>query len=326
MTNTLINTDTDADAIEQFKQLLKQPEQCLQLAGEICRKENLPEECTRMEGGSQLVVLVSDKYILKIFYPVDGEFCRNEALFLEQIQQSPLSIHTPHIYSSGSHGQYPYIVMEKLQGIPLNKIWKDLSDEEKLTVISKLGKAIRQLHSLPVERFRDASFDWHTLIDGQMENLIKNHQGYKLAEKWLSQLEEYMDFPSLDAHNPAHMVPLHTEFMGDHIFVKRENGGIICSGLIDFEPSMVGHVEYEFCAPGVFVTQGNPKLFRLFLTSYGLPETELTPQLSRRVMMFVLLHRYCDMNWFVSLIPDHFHFETLAQLEKYWFGFTLKTD
>ena len=83
---------------------------------------------------------------------------------------------------------------------------------------------------------------------------------------------------------------------------------------------MVGHAEYEFCAVGLFLSQGDKDLFRLFLSSYGYGDSDLTAELSRRILGFLLLHRYSNLNWFLTFIPANRRFTRLAQLEQYWYG------
>jgi hypothetical protein len=46
----------------------------------------------------------------------------------------------------------------------------------------------------------------------------------------------------------------------------------------------------------------------------------LTPDLSRRIMIFLLLHRYGNLRRFLGLIPPDLRFTTLPQLEQYLYG------
>jgi hygromycin-B 7''-O-kinase len=173
---------------------------------------------------------------------------------------------------------------------------------------------------LPVDFFAAAPFRWHPFIDSQKESLLERHRNWGLDPSWLSQIPEYMAGISLDVHGPAYMAPLHTELMQEHIFIEKRGNDWTLSGLIDFEPSMVGHREYEFCAVGLFITRGDRDLFRLFLSSYGYTDAELTPDLNRRIMIFLLLHRYGNLRRFLGLIPPDLRFTTLPQLEQYLYG------
>lgn len=295
--------------IDTFDQLLQQPELCQQLARDICQKHNLSGDCVRITEGSALVFALGDHTILKIFAPEDAEFFQTEAEFLIRLHEK-LPIATPELVFSGWWEPYPYIIMERLQGIPLKQIWNTLLQAEKCDLMGQLGRAVRALHDLPPFH----SLDWHPFIDHQRQNLLVNHRNFGLAQEWLDQLVAYVDSLAIDFHDPAQMVPLHTELMQEHIFVQREGDRWKLSGLIDFEPSMIGHREYEFCAVGLFLTQGDKNLFQTFLAAYGYAEFDV----SRRIMIFLLLHRYCNLNWFFTFLPQPM--TTLQQLEQFWFS------
>ncbi|MCP5047746.1 MAG: phosphotransferase, partial [bacterium] len=307
----------DINEQREFDRLRKQPGPCLELVRGICKEHNLPLNCTRTKDGSQLVFESGDSYIIKIFSPQFGDCFRTETIFLKQLH-GQLPIHTPLLHASGYWEKYPYIIMEKLRGVLLKVVWDELSGDDRRDIVCQLGEAVRSLHSLPVQLFSEVPFHWDVFIDRQWENILDHHRGFGLREEWLSQLVGYMESFPLDIHDAGRMVPLHTELMKEHVFVRKERDRWIISGLIDFEPAMVGHVEYEFCSLGLFITRGDRDLFRLFLSSYGYSDGELDDRLSRRIMMFLLLHRYCDLEWFLEFIPSQLQLTELGQLEDYW--------
>lgn len=303
----------------EFEQLLQQPEQCLKLARAICAHHNIAPDGARITGGSRLLYATADHHIIKIFPPHEPEFFETETVFLANLHKRlPISI--PHLSAAAYWGKHPYIVMDQLEGSPFGDIFPSLSDSEQRRLIMQLGQAVRAMHELPIGLFRAAPFDWHSFIDDQQRSLLTHHRSFGLGEPWLAQLSEYIDRVPLDLHDAAQMVPIHTELMREHIFVRKEGADWIISGLIDFEPSMIGHREYEFCAVGLFITPGRSDLFRLFLSSYGYRDTELTEQLSRRIMKLLLLHRYSNLKWFMTLIPREINLSNLHQLEQYWFS------
>jgi hygromycin-B 7''-O-kinase len=232
-----------------------------------------------------------------------------------------LPIATPRLEVADIWGKFPYIIMERLSGEILSVVFKSLTPDAKRQIIIQIAEAIRAMHRLPQDLFRAAPCAWHPFIDSQQANLLANHQNFGLDNHWISQLTSYCDSIPMDLHNADRMAPLHTELMLEHLFVTQNGTDWNLSGLIDFEPSMIGHHEYEFCAVGLFITRGNRDLFRRFLSSYGYAESELTPDLSRRIMKFLLLHRYSNLKWFMTMIPPERNMTALAQLEQYWFGF-----
>jgi len=303
----------------ELEYLQQHPEVCMTFARGICQKHHISGEYSRMADGSQPVFATEDRRMIKIFSPQDREEAKNEAFFLERLHRR-LPIATPRLDAFDNWDGYPYIIMEQLDGIPLNRVWSSLAYEEKFRIVRQLGEVVRVLHSLPVTLFADAPFQWDAFIEHQRAALLENHQRFGLAPEWLAQLSDYMDAYPLNLHDSKLMAPLHTEFMLEHLFVKQEGSEWRISGLIDFEPSMAGQREYDFCAVGIFITQGNSSLFREFLLSYGYADADLTDELRRRIMMWLLLHRYCNLNWFLTLIPENVRVTKLKELERYWFG------
>jgi hygromycin-B 7''-O-kinase len=273
----------------------------------------------RIEGGTNLVYASSDGSILKIFPPHEVSFFQTECAFLKYLY-GRLPVHTPALHAADDWDDFLYIIMEQIQGTPLTHVWGSLSLAERCSIVSQIGEMVRSLHGLPTYPLADLPVKWDAFIDQQQANLLSNHTAYGLPPEWLDQLPNYIDAIPLDLHNPARMAPLHTELMQEHLFVKPEGNGWVISGLIDFEPSMVGHREYELGAVGLFITQGDHELWRMFLSAYGFQQADLTPELSRRIMKWVLLHRYSNLQWFLTLIPEGVPKTKFEHLEQYWFG------
>ncbi len=303
----------------EFENLRKDSDLGLRVAGAISRKHGLSCDCRVVTVRSQLVFSSADRHIIKVFAPEDADFHNAETVFLTHLYQR-LPLPTPELTASGHWGNLPYIIMEKIRGIPLDRVWSELPPTEQRRVVEQLGEGVRALHSLPIEPFAAAPFKWDPFIDHQRKALLENHRGYGLDQAWIEQLHHYIDDCPLEPHNPDCLVPLHTELMQEHIFVRETRWRWTVSGFIDFEPSMVGHAEYEFCAAGLFLSRGDRDLFRLFMSSYGYDDSDLNDELSRRIMGFLLLHRYSNLKWFLTFLPPEAHLTRLGELERYWYG------
>jgi hygromycin-B 7''-O-kinase len=303
---------------------------CLELARRVCRQHHLSGECARIGNETQAVFAVDTHTVIKFFAPTPADAFENETTFLRGLC-GQLPIRTPELYAAGHldgapysdgapYDGAPYIVMEYLPGVALDHLWETLSSKDKCAILSQLGEAVRALHALSTEAFRGAACDWRVCIEQQREHLCDHHRAFGLDDVWAAQLPAYVNGLTIDLHDPAHLVPLHTELMPEHIFLTPTDAGWQVSGLIDFEPAMVGRREYEFGAVAVFLSQGNSALLRAFLRAYGYTNAELTPAFGRQLMIGLLLHRYCNLNWFLSLIPAERRGTTLGQLEEFWFG------
>ena len=84
-------------------------------------------------------------------------------------------------------------------------------------------------------------------------------------------------------------VLLNADITDEHVLVVNRNGYWRFSGVIDFGDAMMGHPHYEFVAPLVCLTLGEPPLSQTLVESYGL---ELTPALAERLTTYCLLHKY----------------------------------
>lgn len=305
---------------EGFVTLLQDDKACLHMAQGICANHHLAFDGARVQAGSHLLFAIGDTLMLKIFAPEESPFYETEKLFLTHLE-GKLPIRTPGLQAAGTWERYPYLIMEKIPGVPLSAVWATLDQQQQQTLVRQIGEAVKTLHAVPTDALMPSPWNWTTFIDRQRQNLLTNHEKLGLEPHWLNQLEEYVATVTIDFHEQQNMVPLHTELMPDHFFVNPADGEWRLSGLIDFEPALVGLREYDFAAVGVFLTQGNPALFRTFLTAYGYQVTDLTDDFRRRLMILLLLHRYCRLSWFLQLIPASYQMTRLAQLEAYWFAF-----
>ena len=100
------------------------------------------------------------------------------------------------------------------------------------------------------------------------------------------------------AHPEVPLVLLHTELTSLNLLVdETADGGWALSGLVDFEPAMLGPPEYELVAPAIFLCGGEGGLLRRVLGAYGYPESQMNAALARRLMDYTLLHRYSHLGF-----------------------------
>jgi len=109
---------------------------------------------------------------------------------------------------------------------------------------------------------------------------------------------------------------LHTEVMREHLLVERQNGAWHISGLVDFEPAMIGAREYEWAAVGIFLTCAEPGLLAALLDAYG---AEVDDELPLRIMAYALLHRYSNLPWYLERLPAPDKIGDLEALARRWF-------
>jgi hygromycin-B 7''-O-kinase len=298
----------------EFRKLLGEEELCAELAGRIAESHGLELPGQRIEQGSNLLYRLGDRLVLKVFSRNEADFRNNEALFLKKLN-GKLSVKTPALHNTGELEGYPYLIMDRLEGSPLETVWDTLDRPVRLKLSKEIGSLLKELHGLPPELARGCVPEWSTFIEDQMENIVDNHAGYGLDPSRIDEIIDFIDdFPPIEEY--VSPVVCHTEIMREHLFVTGRGQNTRLSGIIDFEPSMLAVPQYDLCAVGLFVTSGDPELFGAFLESYGSSGDTSVPSITR----MLLLHRYSNMNWFISMLPVDLRASDLLTIGDYWYG------
>lgn len=295
-----------------FADLLRDDSACRSLAERVSSENGVPFRGRRILEGSTILFRTGHGHIIKIFSSEEPEFCSNEASWL-RLLQNRLPVRVPRLKATGTFSGYPYIIMEEITDLPLKRNWKKLSPRNRRSLMVQIADLLRELHSIPLREAPSVHTDWSSFISGQKENLESNHRGFGLGEARLEEVIEFVrDTPPVESTSPG--VLCHTEIMLEHLFMRYEKGRPRLTALIDFEPSMQAVPEYDMCAVGVFVSQGERGLFKRFLKGYG---HDGNPNDTMRML---LLHRYSNLKWFISTLPSALREASLGDLARFWFS------
>lgn len=299
---------------DDFADLLKDDGACSRIASGIAGRHRFGPAGERVRKGSNMLYGIGSESILKLFRREEGDFRDNEALFLGSLA-GRLSVDVPELQATGEHDGYPYLIMSRIGGTPLDKVYATMDKLELTSVASSAGALVREMQSLPVGTVEGCVPEWSTFIRSQKDNLADNHAGYGLEE---SRIQEALDI--VDDMEPVEEyrqpVICHTEIMPEHLFISSDKGAPRLTALIDFEPSMLAVPQYELCAVGLFLSGGDPDLYRSFMDSLQ-PDFDHSPG---TVMRMLLLHRYSNMNWFIGMLPEGLRDADLMTMADYWFG------
>lgn len=267
---------------------------------------------TNTVGGSMPVFGVNDDLIVKLFPHTRQPHFNTEVAALRRLAgKTPFAV--PEIKSAGDFGSWFYVIMTRVPGVQLASLWREADDAKKQTLLTNLGVAFKALHGVTAATAEETA-TWRAFMTQQVSNCVEHHRNVKLPEPLVAQIPDYIA-PVLPVIETAPVVFLHTEMMLEHIFFDPDN--LTVSGLIDFEPSAMGAVEYDFTGLPIFITQGRPQLLRAFLDGYGYNWTESSPRL---LMTYLLLHRYSNLNWFLNLLGDRRpqSIDRLEEIERVW--------
>jgi hygromycin-B 7''-O-kinase len=268
----------------------------------------------RYDSGSLPVYALGDRHVLKLFPPHEREHAAVEARVLAALDGA-LPLPTPQLLAASDHEGWPYLLMSQLQGQRLVDAWPALTTPERDHIADTLGAAIAALHAVDTTPLIDLPPDWDGFFAAQAASAVERQAARGLAAHWLDQLG-----PFLARWLPppgARRVLLHTEIMREHLFVERTAGGVRLSGLIDFEPAMIGASEYEFASVGLFVACGDARVLSCVLRAYGYAAHALDEALSCRLMAHALLHRYSNLPWYLRRLPA-VDATTIEQLAARW--------
>jgi hygromycin-B 7''-O-kinase len=178
----------------------------------------------------------------------------------------------------------------------------------------EVGAALAALHATATDELAPLAVDWPRFMDAQRASCRDRQLARGLGAPWVDAVGDFLArwTPSDDGAR----VLLHTEVMREHLLVERREGAWHITGLIDFEPAMLGAPEYELAAVGIFLTCAEPGLLRVLLDAYG---AEVDDELPLRIMAYALLHRYSNLRWYLERLPVLDDVGDLESLARRWF-------
>lgn len=306
-----------ADTAASFERIRRDDAALLPGVRAICARHGLLGSPSRFAAGSLPVYAIGDDTVVKLYPPIDAEHFTTERTVLLALENR-LPLPTPALLAAGELDAWTYVVMRRLHGEPLHLAWPTIPPRDRAALMETLGASLAALHATPIAPTDPLRIDWSAFLARQRAHCAERHRARGLDAAWSDQIDAFLDATPLDATAP---VLLHTEVMREHLLVREHDGHWTLSGLVDFEPAMVGAREYELGSVGVFVTCGEPGLLGRLLRAYGLPPAALDEALQRRAMAYALLHRYSNLAWYLQRLPPPSTVTTLAALAARWWAY-----
>jgi hygromycin-B 7''-O-kinase len=279
----------------------------------IRRELGLGDGVERFATGSVPVFAVGARHVVKLFPPAERAFFETEWAALTHLDGCP-AIPAPRPVASGQRGAWFYVVMTRLPGVAMVEAWPSIELDDRLRLIREVGAALAALHATPTGALRALAVDWPAFVDAQRVSCRERQQVKGLGSPWVDAVEDFL--ARWTPRDDGARVLLHTEVMRQHVLVERHQGAWRLSGLIDFEPAMLGAPEYELASAGVFLTCAEPRLLRVFLEAYGARADGALPY---RIMAYALLHRYSNLRWYLERLPVPEGVRDLEALARAWF-------
>ena len=279
---------------ESFRAFRAEPAQWLQTALDIARSHGLAGTAPHVfSTGTNLVMALDEKFILKIFPPVLRSQFDSERGSLAQLR-GRLRVAIPEIVVEGERDGWPYLVITRLSGILGTQAWPSLLEEDKERVLTEIGETIADVQRAPVGALARIEPGWDHFMHGQIEGCRARHERLGLPRKFLDGLDELLrDAVTLVALDKPPVI-LTGEYIPENFLLSPYGSGWHLAGLIDFGDVMTGRGEYDLLGPSAFMTAGMSRRMRSLFEGFGYSATDINPDLKRRLMALMLLHRASD--------------------------------
>jgi hygromycin-B 7''-O-kinase len=243
--------------------------------------------------GTNLVVALDDRLILKIFPPLLRSQFVSERISLSQLR-GRLRVPIPEIVVEGERDQWPYLVVTRLSGILGTQAWPALPEDQKERILAEIGETIAEVQRVPVDGLSDIEPRWDQFIAQQIERCRARHERLGLPGKYLDGLDDLLRDATSLIPLDAPPVILTGEYIPENFLLSREGSGWRLSGLIDFGDVMTGWGEYDLLGPSAFMAAGIPRRVRSLFAGFGYSSVDMNFTLQRRLMALLLLHRASD--------------------------------
>ncbi|WP_437956004.1 phosphotransferase [Sorangium sp. So ce119] len=265
--------------------------------------------------GTNVVVSNDAGQIIKLFPPFLRHQFEAERLSLARFH-GKVPATTPELLHEAELDGWPYLVMSRLPGRPLEEVWPALSGAERVEALARIGEIMRAAHALPTDGLESIDLGWDTFVERQIAGCESRHRRMGLPGHLVSQIPSYLE--SARGLLPGAVVPvlLTGEYTPENLLVTRTGERWSVTGMLDFADACLGPREYDQLGPCLFLAAGNADLQRAFLCSYGYPLTDLTPSLSHKLMALSLLHRYSNLRFQLRMAGWESEVSSLAELEQ----------
>lgn len=267
----------------------------------------------RFPEGSVPVYAIGERLVVKLFPPGERAFFETECAALERIGGA-LPVPTPRLVAAGERGGWLYVAMTRLAGESLAGAWHAIAPHDRRQLVREAGTMLAALHAIPTDDLAPLAVDWPGFMAAQLASAGDRQRAKGLGAPWADAVDGFL--ARWAPPETGERALLHTEVMREHLLVEYHNGRPRLSGLVDFEPAMVGAPHYDLASVGIFVTCAEAGLLGVFLDAYGLAADRDLPY---RIMAYALLHRYSNLRWYLERLPAADDVGDLESLALRWF-------
>ncbi|WP_407115573.1 aminoglycoside phosphotransferase family protein [Bradyrhizobium sp. LMG 9283] len=293
MTNVMAQLPDLTDA-ESFRAFRSASAQWLPIALDIARGHGLDASSPHVFAtGTNLVVGLDDKLILKIFPPLLRAQFVSERASLTQLA-GRLDLPIPEIVAQGERDGWPYLIITRLAGTLGSEVWPSLPEDQKERLLRQIGETIAAVQRAPLGELAHIEPRWDAFMRTQMQGCHARHARLGLAPKFLAGLDDLLRDAAKLIPMDAPPVILIGEYIPENFLLACNDGQWSLKGLFDFGDVLAGWRDYDLLGPSAFMAAGRPGRVRSLLEGFGYSKPDFA--LKRRLMALMLLHRASDLN------------------------------
>lgn len=296
-----------ANTSEEYRLINKQDLAFIEVARFILQKQNIQITQTQFAtSGSLPVLITNNSFVFKFFPPLFAAEAPTEISALELLSANNCA--APRLIAYEEVEGWKCVLMTKLAGKNLKDLWPLLNNQQRQHVCRQIGQSLKKIHNLVLTEHSYFKNNWDLFLSEQSKNCTARQIQVGLSSDLIKQIPAFLKSVIFTNERISF---LHTEVMKDHVFFD-EN--LNFQGFIDFEPSRLGHYEYDFASVGVFLTSGDSLALRAFFEGYDLVEMASTKEFKRRALAYTLLHQYSNLKWYLEFMPNASSLDELAEL------------
>ncbi|AMA61682.1 phosphotransferase [Bradyrhizobium sp. CCGE-LA001] len=282
---------TDAESFRAFRSASSQ---WLPIALDIARSHGFDADAPHVFAtGTNLVIGLGDKLILKIFPPLLRAQFVSERGSLTQLN-GRLHLPIPEIVAEGERDGWPYLIITRLAGTLGSEVWPHLPEDQKERLLRQIGETIASVQRVPLGALGRIEPRWDDFMRRQMQGCRARHTRLGLAPKFLAGLDDLLCDAEQLIPMDAPPVILIGEYIPENFLLACDDGQWSLAGLFDFGDVLAGWRDYDLLGPSAFMAAGRPGRVKNLLEGFGYPKPD--DALKRRLMALMLLHRASDLN------------------------------
>ncbi|TQF31453.1 aminoglycoside 3'-phosphotransferase/choline kinase family protein [Bradyrhizobium sp. UNPA324] len=302
---------TDAQSFRAFR---SDAPRWLPIALDIARGHGLDTSAPhQFATGTNLVIGLGDKLILKIFPPLLRAQFVSERGSLTQLA-GRLDLPIPEIVAEGVRDGWPYLIITRLAGTLGSEVWPSLPEHQKERVLRHIGETIAAVQRVPPGPLAGIEPRWDDFMRQQIQGCKARHTRLGLAPKFLAGLDDLLRDAEKLIPMDAPPVILIGEYIPENFLLACDDGEWSLAGLFDFGDVLAGWRDYDLLGPSAFMAAGRPGRVKSLLEGFGYSKPDFA--LKRRLMALMLLHRASDLNSHICIEGWQEQADDLVELQE----------